>query len=192
MDLDISIVTVLAGVVIYLVYDTYIVGSRERVRSGIDSRTYLVRSLPDKQEAADLLAQVNQQLQTLIQHLQKLAPNDPRTIRIVANYNPDHICEGVDSKEYTSYSVDKGREVIFCLRQKNKEQSLVDLNTITFVAIHELGHIGTESIGHTDEFWANFRWLLAEGIQIGIYAEQDYKSKPKSYCGTTITSSPLD
>lgn len=192
MEYDISIVTILIGVVVYLIYDTYVLGAREYVMSAVDAHKYLVRSLPDKQAAADLLAVTGKKLQTLTSHMQKMSPNDPRTLRLVEKFKPENICEGVDSKEYTSYSVNKGEQIIFCLRQKDKNNTLVDENTIVFVAIHELAHICTESIGHTDEFWQNFRWLLQEAIQIGIYAEQDYKAKPQQYCGINITSSPLD
>ena len=192
MEYDISIGTIITGIIIYLLYDTYVLGAREYVRSGIDGRDYLVRSLPDKQEAADMLAEVSKKLQTLIKHLEKIAPDDPRTQRLVMNFKPENICEGVDSKEYTSYSVNKGEKIIFCLRQKNKDQSMVELNTIMFVGIHECGHICTQSIGHTKEFWDNFSWLLEESIQIGIYTQTDYKSKPVEYCGTKVTSSPLD
>jgi hypothetical protein len=192
MEYDISIGTIITGIIIYLLYDTYVLGAREYVRSGIDGHEYLVRSLTDKQEAADLLANVSKKLQSLIKHLEKIAPDDPRTQRLVTNFKSENICEGVDSKEYTSYSVNKGEKIIFCLRQKNKEQSMVDLNTIMFVGIHECGHICTQSIGHTKEFWDNFSWLLEESIQIGIYTQTDYKSKPVEYCGTKVTSSPLD
>ena len=192
MEYDLSIGTIVVGIIIYLLYDTYVLGAREYVRSGIDGRDYLVRSLPDKQDAADMLANVNAKLQTLIGHLEKMAPKDPRTLRLVSKFKPENICEGVDSKEYTSYSVNKGEKIIFCLRQKNKEQSMVDINIVMFVGIHECGHICTESIGHTKEFWSNFAWLLEESIQIGIYTQTDYKTKPVEYCGTKVTSSPLD
>jgi hypothetical protein len=61
-----------------------------------------------------------------------------------------------------------------------------------FVVLHELAHLSTESIGHTDEFWNNFRWILEEAINIGIYVKQDFKTENVEYCGMTITSSPLD
>jgi len=192
MDYDISVGAIIVGIVIYLFYDTYVLGTREYVTSGIDGRRYLVRSLPDKQEASDLLAKVNERLQTLVKHMEKSAPKDPRTVRLVANFNPDKICEGIDSSEYTSYSVNKGEQIVFCIRQKDKNNTLIDLNLLAFVAIHELGHLASATIGHNDEFWENFRWLLAESIQIGIYIEQDYKAKPVEYCGTKVTSSPLD
>ena len=71
MELDISIGTIIVGVIVYLLYDTYVIGAREYVKSGIDGREYLVRSLPDKQEAADMLANVSKKLQTLVKHLEK-------------------------------------------------------------------------------------------------------------------------
>ncbi len=68
----------------------------------------------------------------------------------------------------------------------------MDLNTMMFVALHEMGHIATTEVGHTPMFWDNFRWLLEEAIQIGVYREQDFKTKPVSYCGLTISDSPLN
>jgi hypothetical protein len=192
MELDISIGAIITGVIVYLLYDTYVLGAREYVTSGIDGRRYLVRSLPDKQQAADLLAKVNERLETLIKHMQKSAPNDSRTIRLVGNFDPNKICEGNDSNEYTSYSVNKGEQIVFCIRQKDTTNTLIDVNLLAFVGIHELGHLASATVGHNDEFWENFRWLLAEAIQIGVYIEQDYKAKPVEYCGTKVTSSPLD
>ena len=49
----------------------------------------------------------------------------------------------------------------------------------------------TKSVGHTPEFWDNMRYLLKKGIKIGVYKAVDYKSKPVSYCGISITDSPL-
>ena len=37
-----------------------------QIKSKVDGRTYNVRDMPDKQEAADLLARVRQKLQKLI------------------------------------------------------------------------------------------------------------------------------
>ena len=58
-------------------------------------------------------------------------------------------------------------------------------------ALHEMGHVITESIGHTQEFWDNFRYLLQKAISLGIYVKQDFKNNPQEYCGTQITDSPL-
>lgn len=37
-----------------------------------------------------------------------------------------------------------------------------------FVLLHEMAHLMTESIGHTPEFWTNFKKILQDGIQVGI------------------------
>ena len=65
------------------------------------------------------------------------------------------------------------------------------LNTITFVALHEMAHIITKSIGHTDKFWKNFKFLLQQAIKLGIYKKVDYSANPKTYCGMKVTDTPL-
>lgn len=183
---------VLFGVTIYLVWDTYYMGKQELVRSSVDQHEYLVQSLPDKQEAADLLANIRKLLDTLTTHLSKMAPDDERTKRIVQNFRSDRISEGVENTKYTSYSVNKGEKIVFCLRARDASKKLMDLNTMMFVALHEISHIASSEIGHTQQFWDNFRWILEEAIQIGVYREQDFKTKPVPYCGIMITDSPLN
>ena len=77
-------------------------------------------------------------------------------------------------------------------RARNSTESLTDINTIMFVALHELAHIMTISIGHKKEFWENFRFILAHAIKWKLYNPIDYKKKPKKYCGIEITDSPLE
>lgn len=183
---------VLVGVVVYLVWDTYYMGKLEYVKSDVDGREYQVQSLPDKEGAADLLAGIRKHLMTLVAHLEKMYPEDERTIQIKNKFSPDRISEGVENSKYTSYSINKGEKIVFCLRHKDSTKKLMDLNTMIFVALHELAHVASKDVGHTDTFWANFRWLLEEAIQIGVYKEQDFKSKPQPYCGIVITDSPLN
>jgi predicted metal-dependent hydrolase len=59
-----------------------------------------------------------------------------------------------------------------------------------FVAIHELSHIATKSIGHKTEFWDNFKFLLENAKQAGIHSPTDYKKKPVEYCGMDIKDNP--
>uniref|UniRef100_A0A6C0KSM9 WLM domain-containing protein n=1 Tax=viral metagenome TaxID=1070528 RepID=A0A6C0KSM9_9ZZZZ len=185
-------IVILGGVVLYLVWDTYFMGKQEWVKSTYDNKSYLVQSRPDKLEAANLLAHIAENLTLLSKHLEKTTPDDYRTQQIIMNFKPEKISEGTDREDYTSYAVNKGESIVFCLRQKEGTRPLLDLNTMMFVALHELTHIGTESIGHTPEFWDNFKWILHNSIDIGIYSQQDFKTKPKKYCGIMIESSPLD
>ena len=69
---------------------------------------------------------------------------------------------------------------------------LVDINTMMFVAIHEMGHLASKEIGHVPPFWDNMKFLLEVGIELGIYSKTDYAAAPVSYCGTKITDTPLD
>ena len=159
--------------------------------SKIDGKTYLVRNLPDKQKAADLIANTKQKLIKLADYLEEKYPNDPRVERLIINFKPEKIMESTPDSKYTSYSVNKGEKVVLCLRSRNSKEELVEDNVLMFVALHELSHICTKSIGHTDEFWNNFKWLLQKSIDINIYIKQDFQKKPQEYCGTTITDSPL-
>ena len=60
-----------------------------------------------------------------------------------------------------------------------------------FVAIHELAHLMSKSIGHTTEFWDNMRFLLKKGIELKVYKHIDYNKHPEDYCGIKITDTPL-
>ncbi len=157
------------------------------VKSTVDGEEYLVRNAPRKEEAANILARIQKNLNDLSNHMNKKyvlnneyeseSDNDekPETSikkaveRLVKKFNPKNISESGASNKYTSYSVNKGEKIIFCLRQKDENQTFVDENTIMFVAIHELAHIMTLSIGHEPEFWNNFKILLQEATSLNIY-----------------------
>lgn len=164
----------------------------EYVKSSYDNKKYLVRNESDKKEAARILSIINSKLLELIEVLKKKYPEDERTKRVVKNYNPKAISEGSEDKKYTSYSINKGEKIVFCLRLRDKENKLADVNTLTYVAIHELGHLATKEIGHVDVFWKNFKWLLNIARQHGIYKYVDYSVNPQPYCGLVISSNILD
>lgn len=161
------------------------------VKSDVDKETYLVQRRDDSQEAANLLGNLKQKLSKLIKIMKEKHPNDKRVIRLQKRFNPDNISESLPGSKYTSYSVNKGEKLVFCIRKKDT-QELIKLNTIIFVAIHELAHLMSVSIGHTDEFWDNMRFILRDAIKYKIYKEQDFRKKPEPYCGIKITSSPLN
>jgi len=161
------------------------------VTSSIDGRQYLVRNLPDKQKAADMLANIRKNLTKIVEYLKENNISDERVQLLVNRFDPDVLSESLPNTSYTSYSVDKGKKIVFCIRSKDAKAELIDMNTIMFVAIHELAHVATKSIGHTEEFWNNMRYLLKQGIKIGVYQKVDYSKNPVSYCGISITSTVL-
>lgn len=160
------------------------------VVSTVDNRKYLVQNHHDKQEAADNLATIRKNLVQLVQELKNKNQNNLDVERMVNNFNPDNITEATKNNKYTSYSINKGEKIVFCLRSRDETNKLVDLNIMMFVALHELAHTMTKSIGHTEEFWNNFRILLRNAQNLGIYKRVDYDKNPVDYCGTKITNDP--
>jgi predicted metal-dependent hydrolase len=161
-------------------------------KAELDGNMYLVRNVDDKAKAANLLAAIRQKLDRVVDYLVKKYPEKDNVARLKTKFRAENIEESEAGSKYTSYSVNKGEKIVFCIRSKEKEARLEDENLLVFVALHELGHIMTLSTGHTEEFWDNFRFLLKEAIKIGVYKRQDFKKNPQKYCGTKITDSPLD
>jgi predicted metal-dependent hydrolase len=162
------------------------------VKSSIDGEEYLCRNRDDKEQAANILATIKERLTSIVQYLKQNHSDEESVQRLVQKFKPKQISESISGTKYTSYSVNKGEKIVFCIRSKDQEEKLIDINTLMFVAIHELAHIMTRSIGHTQEFWSNMKRLLKVGIRQKLYVRQDFKSNPVPYCGTTITDSPLD
>jgi predicted metal-dependent hydrolase len=162
------------------------------VKSSIDNNEYLVRNLKDKDQAADVLAKLRMKLEKLCDIMKKKYPTDESVLRMNERFNSDNISESGKSNQYTSYSVNKGEKIVFCIRQKDEEESIVDENTLTFVSIHELAHIMTKSVGHTPEFWDNFKRLLKVSVENDLYKNEDYSKNPKEYCGIKVSDSPLN
>jgi hypothetical protein len=159
--------------------------------SDVDGNKYCVRERAKLQLAADLLANTTQKLKELVAYLGKTYPDRVNCKRLVENFDPQTVKEILPTSEYTAYSENKGEKLAFCTTTTKKGDTLIDPNTLMYVAIHELGHLMTKSIGHTQEFWQNFKFLLQNAVKIKIYNPVDYKKKNKNYCGMKITDNPL-
>ncbi len=163
------------------------------VKSKVDGNYYRVRDLPDKQQAADLMAKVYQKILRFYNYLVATFPDKPQIIQLKQNFKPDpkRLSEATPDADHTSYSINKGEAVHLCLRQRSgPDESLVNENIMFFVALHEMGHMITKSIGHEPEFWNNFGWLLKQAEEQGYYRYQNFAAQPVSYCGVRITDEP--
>jgi len=159
--------------------------------STVDGNKYCVRERSRLQEAADMLAKVNGKCKNLVDYVDEKYGDKENVKRLVNGYNPKKISETLPTSEYTAYSENKGEKLAFCLNKKKKGQSnMIDEHTLMFVAIHELSHIATKSIGHKKEFWDNFKFLLENAKEAGIHSPTDYKKKPVEYCGMDIKDNP--
>ncbi len=179
---------ILIGLKIY--YDSDVFNLRCIV-STVDGKKYCVRERKNVTKASNLLARTTEKLEYLVENLGQRYPDRDNVNRMVKNFNPTTIKETLPTSEYTAYSENKGEKLAFCLnKKKSNNENLIDSNTLTFVAIHELGHIMTESVGHTEEFWNNFKFLLENAVELKLYTPVDYKKEPENYCGMDITDNP--
>lgn len=155
-----------------------------------DGERYCVRDRNKMELAADLLSEVTQKCKLFIKKLKEKYPTDERVDRLYNNFNPRKITETLPNSELTAYSENKGEKISFCLNTTKTGNKLIDPETLFFVACHELSHLSSISIGHKQEFWDNFKFLLTESKEMDIYHPIDYKKTPVSYCGMIIDDNP--
>lgn len=163
------------------------------VKSATTKKEYLVQDLPDRQEACERMASIQTKLEKLLERYKgdPASAAEPRIQAMIDRFKPENMCENNINDSTTSYSENKGDRIVVCLRQKTKGYPLVEENTVMFVVLHEMAHLMTFSVGHTPEFWANFRRILHDAIGAGIYQNVNYTHSPVPYCGIQITDSPL-
>lgn len=155
---------------------------------------FLVNNDNLKKEKAELLYQVVENMYKLKNHMTKniniFTEYNKYIIQLDKNFNETRtsIYETAEDSDLTSYSVNKGEELSFCLKSK-KTNKIHDLNLLMYVAIHEMAHIACPEIGHGALFKKIFKKLLTESININIYIKIDYSETPVEYCGMILTSS---
>jgi predicted metal-dependent hydrolase len=183
------LIILIVGVILKIYYESDAFNLK-CIISNVDGNRYCVRERNKLELVADLLANVTVKLKKLVKHMENTYPERDNVKQLVKNFNPKKIYETLPTSEHTAYSENKGEKMAFCVTKKKNGTKLIDENTLTFVAIHELAHIATKSIGHKDEFWNNFKFLLQEAKKINIYNPIDYKKQPQEYCGMDITDNP--
>jgi hypothetical protein len=188
LNLLLVIFIIIIAIKLYLNSDTF---NLRCVISDVNGNTYCVRDRNKIHLAANKLAEVNNNLNKLVNHLAKKYPDKSNVKRLIRGYNPRKIYETLPTSEFTAYSENKGEKLAFCLdTEKNSQGRLIDSNTLMYVALHEVSHISTKSIGHHDEFWQNFKFIITEAKEINIYNPIDYKKEPARYCGMNISDNP--
>ncbi len=182
---------ILILIISYKIYSDSDLFQLKCIISDVNGDKYCVRERKNIKQAADLLAKTTSKMKELVEYTYKNHPNDERVQRLHKKFNPEKIVEILPTSEFTAYSENKGRKIAFCLnKKKNDDTNLIDENTLMFVAIHELAHVCSISIGHTEEFWDNFKFLLGEAKNAGIYMPIDYSKNNQEYCSMNITDNP--
>lgn len=175
----------------YTYYDNADSFQLKCIVSSVDGNKYCVRERKRIKEAADLLATVTNKCKQLVAYMDENHKGKDCVKRLSEGFNPNKIMETLPTSSYTAYSENKGEKIAFCLNKKKQENdTLIDENTLMFVAIHELAHIMTKSIGHKSDFWTNFKFLLENAKKADLHNPVDYKKSPQEYCGMKIHDNP--
>ena len=136
--------------------------------------------------AANKLAKIDDFIAKLTIHLLE---DNKNHIMIQKNLKKKLIIKELPANSrHVAYIVNKTKLHI-CLRNNNNK-FINQYNRIYFVVMHELAHKITKSIGHTDEFWKNFKLIIETSIKHKLYKYRNYFKDPVKYCGININSSP--
>jgi predicted metal-dependent hydrolase len=155
---------------------------------------YLVYDDNNKNKSALLLEQITEGMfklkDYLYQNIEKFPDMKDYIKQLNRNLNKERtlIYENDPNSDLTSFSVNKGEEIAFCLKSK-KTKEIHDYNLIMYVALHEMAHIACPEVGHGELFKKIFKFLTEQAIEIKIYKYDDYDSKPVEYCGMILSSS---
>jgi hypothetical protein len=174
-----------------------------------DGRTYNVLESYDGEyhpehspsHAAEKLAEINRFLLQVVDHMDLkyrehglgTEENKAFTERLRTRFNPNALEEnrptGITN---TSFVVNKGDMMALCLREKESgDEKIHEDNILKFVALHELSHIGSKNYGHKQLFWKDFKFVLENAVEAGIYEPIDFGKNSKKYCGMDVDYNPL-
>lgn len=162
------------------------------VISNVDNQKYLVRNIPDKIYASNLLAKIKINMLKLNSYLMiNIKKFDEYKSYIELLNSRIHnvvLRESSSNDNTTSYSINKGDSIVFCLRSKTNNE-LYDLNLLMYVAIHEMAHIACPEYDHTPLFKKIFAFFIRIAIELEIYKYINFDKNHINYCGLTITNS---
>jgi hypothetical protein len=158
--------------------------------SMLNSNEYKVQNYNNPSKAADLLSILTKNMHEIIKHLKEKHNEDIRVIRFSKRLKDLQIEEAVHEEDASSYTINKGELMAICLRHKNENKNFHDIQTLMFVLIHELSHVMSVSEGHNAEFMDNFKFILREAKEAGVYIPIDYSHNPIKYCGVKVTHNP--
>lgn len=168
------------------------------IKADIDNNYYLVRDLNDKYIAANLLAQIKKNISFFINVLYENRNEKYKEYKLYIeklknNIIITNIFENANNNSDTSFSINKGEDLVICLRSRenHKYNEFEDINIVMYVLLHELSHIACPEYGHGDLFKKIFAFFTQVAIDLKLYSYVDYSKNPVVYCGLPITDSIL-
>lgn len=185
-----SIHYITVGIILVVVMYFYMYKKGILVKSNVDQKEYFVRnvSLEYNQKAADTLANINKNIEILLEFLKKQNNGvyQKNIDLLLTRFNKETLMENILQID-TTFTIDKGLRIEMCLSDSNN--NIYDINTLMFVILHELGHCASITYDHTPEFYKNFAYITKQAVNVGVYKYIDYNKSPLEYCGMKINNS---
>lgn len=191
--------SLLISIVVILIYIYFFSNNVELMTVNINNKNMHVLKKPDKQQAAELLYNLTEVLfnlrNYLVLNINKYTDNEIiDSIKLLeTNMTRDgtKITEVPGKSGSTSFNVNKGEQLSFCLRYKDTDK-LHDLNTVVYVGVHEISHSACHEIGHTRLFNKIFHLYLKEAVNLNLYKYENYEKESIYYCGMHLYSQILN
>lgn len=128
--------------------------------------------------ASPALACKDEKLEELRERVRPLFNNNVHNAPPLDTVDMEGVLDTVTFKKgRESYTLNK-EEIVMCMVDEHGHY-YTD-NMLLYVLLHELSHVLSESVGHTDEFHEKFQALLAKADDMGIYDKT--KGVNKNYC----------
>ena len=166
-----------------------------------------MRNGADKQLRADILADIYLKYNVFINAIRndQNYNNQENVQRLLYNWDGGVTVKEIGNLENDAAYVINKQHMSFCLQDNpyfgnTKSSSVEDTNLLSYVGIHELAHVMSNSIDHGPEFIKNFKFLLnySKGLIYTnpitkklepVYIELSQLNTDDNYCGVLLTNS---
>jgi hypothetical protein len=188
--------SIMISILIIIIYIFFINNKTDLILFEHNGNKVLVRDTPNSADSAILLGELINRLYILRNYLvnnKNQFPEYNEYLNLLeTNFTKSRtsIYENSTDSNFTSYSVNKGEELVFCLRCKDTHK-LHSINLLVYVAVHEMAHTACPEIGHPPLFNKIFKFLLEQAVQLNLYIPDDYSSRPVQYCGMKLYTNVL-
>ena len=181
-------------IILIILFIYYYMSERDMIYiKSKENEYYYVRNDEHKYKVVELLYNIKKNIFILRDHLydnknRYNTEHYPYIDQLYNNLQNVSISETPQNTNNSSYTVNKGHEIVFCVRSK-KDGNLHDINLMMYVAIHEISHVACPELQHTPLFKKIFTFFCDEAIKLNIYTKIDFDNNPQECCGINITNS---
>jgi predicted metal-dependent hydrolase len=187
--------SILISIIIIFIYILYFIKkNRLTLVEANNNIKFMVYNDENKVESANLLAMLVDRMyklrNNLINNKKKYQEYEQYIDLLEKNFNNErtYIYENIPDSDLTSFTINKGEELGFCLKSKITGK-FHNINLLMYVAIHEMAHMACPETGHGELFKKVFLFLTEKAIDMGLYTKINYEINNVEYCGMILSSS---